>query len=51
MAPGDKKITLEEAKKMQDLVNKARKGQVIPIPEKGMPEKSARNTPQVKQAR
>lgn len=41
VAPGDKKITLEEAKKMQDLVNKARKGQVIPIPEKGMPEKSA----------
>ena len=39
--PGDKKITLEEAKKMQDLVNKARKGKVIEIPEKGMPEKSA----------
>ena len=40
MAPGDKKITLEEARKMQDLINKARQGKVIEIPEKGMPEKS-----------
>ena len=40
VAPGDKKITLEEAKKMQDLVNKARQGKVIEIPEKGMPDKS-----------
>lgn len=40
VAPGDKKITLEEARKMQDLVNKARQGKVIEIPEKGMPEKS-----------
>ena len=39
-APGDKKITLEEALKMQDLVNKARQGKVMEIPEKSAPAKS-----------